>query len=102
LEGGATAVITYDHRIAFMILGASQAMGLRVPQDFNLICFNDVFPSAIIYPSLTCIAVPGREMGHIAAELLLNRLATPKQSSGQEVRVAEHLIARASTAPREG
>jgi DNA-binding LacI/PurR family transcriptional regulator len=97
LEGGATAVIAYDHQIAFMILGASQAMGLRIPQDFSLICFNDVFPTAIVYPSLTCIAVPGREMGRIAAELLLNRIASKKRGAGREVRVAEHLIVRNST-----
>lgn len=97
LEGGATAVIAYDHQIAFMILGASHAMGLRIPQDFSLVCFNDVFPSGIIYPSLTCVAVPGREMGRIAAELLLNRIASRKRVAGREIRVAEHLIVRSST-----
>lgn len=100
LDGGATAVITYDHRVAFMLLGASQAMGLRIPQDFNLICFNDVFPTAIIYPPLTCVAVPGREMGHAAAEMLLNKMDSAKHAVPHEVRIAEHLIVRSSTAPR--
>jgi LacI family transcriptional regulator len=97
LEGGATAVIAYDHQIAFMILGASHAMGLRIPQDFSLICFNDVFPTAIVYPSLTCVAVPGREMGRIAAELLLKNIGSKKRIAGREIRVAEHLIVRSST-----
>ena len=97
LEGGATAVIAYDHQIAFMILGATHAMGLRIPQDFSLVCFNDVFPTAIVYPPLTCVAVPGREMGRIAAEQLLKTLSSKKRPVGQEIRVPEHLIVRSST-----
>jgi DNA-binding LacI/PurR family transcriptional regulator len=99
LEGGATAIIAYDHQIAFMILGAAYGMGLRIPQDFSLVCFNDVFPAAIVYPPLTCVSVPGREMGHLAAEFLLNDLVSPKPLTGREIRVAEHLIVRGSTAP---
>ncbi len=99
LDGGATAIIAYDHQIAFMILGAASEIGLRIPQDFSLVCFNDVFPAAIMSPPLTCVAVPGREMGRLAAEYLLNDLLSPKPLTGQEIRVGEHLIVRKSTAP---
>jgi LacI family transcriptional regulator len=97
MEGGATAVIAYDHQIAFTIMGAGHGMGLRIPQDFSLVCFNDVFPMAAVYPALTTVAVPGREMGRLAAEILLNDLASPKPLTSREVRVAEHLIVRGST-----
>jgi len=98
-EGGATAIITYDHAIAVMVLGAAHGMGLRIPQDFSLICFNDVFPVSILYPSLTAVAVAGREIGRLGADLLLNHLMTPQPHTGRVIRVAEDLIVRSSTAP---
>jgi len=103
VEGGATAVITYDHRIAVMLVGAANGMGLRIPADFSLICFNDVFPVALLHPPLTAVAVAGREMGRQGADLLLNCLLTSRPQPGREIRVAEDLIVRASTGkPRGG
>ena len=99
LDEGATAIITYDHRRAVMLLGAACAMGLRVPNDFSLICFNDVFPVAMLYPPLTTVVVAGREIGRMAADLLLNHLIAPQAQTGKEVRVPEDLIVRGSTAP---
>ncbi len=82
-----------------MLLGAARAMGLRIPHDFSLICFNDVFPVAMLHPPLTAVAVAGREMGRLAADLLLNHLLSPQTHSGKEIRVGEDLIVRDSTAP---
>ncbi|MGD0464628.1 MAG: substrate-binding domain-containing protein, partial [Tepidisphaeraceae bacterium] len=67
--------------------------------DFSLICFNDVFPVAILYPPLTAVAVAGREMGRLGADLLLNHLLSPQPHSGRDIRVPEDLIVRGSTAP---
>lgn len=93
----ATAVITYDHHIAVMLVGAAYTMGLRIPDNFSLICFNDVFPVDLMPPPLTAIAVSGRQMGRIGADLLLNGLSAAKPGSTKEIRVAEDLIVRAST-----
>jgi LacI family transcriptional regulator len=99
IDGRATAVITYDHHIAVMILGAAQKLGLRIPQDFSLVCFNDVFPVALTPPPLTAVAVSGLEMGRIGADLLLNAIQKPTAAVGKVIRVPEYLIVRASTAP---
>ena len=97
--GGATAVITYDHHIAVVLVGAAYAMGLRIPHDFSLVCFNDVFPIALLPPPLTAVKVSGHEMGRVGAELLLNSLASNKPVTSKEIRVPEDLIVRGSTAP---
>lgn len=96
---GCTAIITYDHQIAVALVGAAHVMGLRIPNDFSLICFNDVFPVAVLGPSLTAVAVSGREMGRVGADLLLNSLLSMDKSERVEVRIPEDLIVRASTAP---
>jgi DNA-binding LacI/PurR family transcriptional regulator len=100
-EDGATAVVTYDHQLAVMLVGAAHEASLRIPHDFSLICFNDVFPVALLPPPLTAVAVSGREMGRRGAELLLNRLISPARDdqTTREVRVPEDLVVRASTAP---
>lgn len=97
----ATAVITYDHHIAVTLVGAASALGLRIPKDFSLICFNDVFPVSLLAPPLTAVAVSGREMGRLGADLLLNSLLSPAPHShpSKEIRVPEDLIVRGSTAP---
>jgi LacI family transcriptional regulator len=97
----ATAVVTYDHHIAVTLVGAADALGLKIPRDFSLICFNDVFPVALLPPPLTAVAVSGREMGRIGADLLLNSLLASPASGHppKEIRVPEDLIVRSSTAP---
>jgi LacI family transcriptional regulator len=97
LEEHATAIITYDHRLAVTILGAAYAMGLQVPRDFSLVCFNDSFPVAMLNPPLTTIAVAGREMGRLGAEQLLHHLLSPRPIYNKEIRVPEDLIIRGST-----
>jgi LacI family transcriptional regulator len=99
IEGRATSVITYDHQIAIMLVGAAPVLGLRIPQDFSVICFNDVFPVALMPPPLTAVAVSGREMGRIGADLLLNNLSKAKAGAPKTIRVPEDLVVRASTAP---
>jgi LacI family transcriptional regulator len=95
----ATAIITYDHNIAVYVVGAAYVAGLRIPDDFSLVCFNDVFPVALMPPPLTAVAVSGREMGRIGAELLLNTLLVPRPVEQRDIRVPEDLIVRGSTAP---
>ncbi len=96
LGDGATAVITYDHHIAVMMVGAAYQLGLRIPVDFSLIGFNDVFPAALMGPPLSMISVSGQEMGRVGADILLNGLLNARQGPA-EVRMPEDLILRAST-----
>ncbi|HWB54871.1 MAG TPA: LacI family DNA-binding transcriptional regulator [Tepidisphaeraceae bacterium] len=98
VKGKATAVVTYDHHIAVAIVGAAGSKGLKIPDDFSLVCFNDVFPVSMLPPPLTAVAVSGRDMGRIGADLLLNSLVTDRPYVAREIRVAEDLIVRASTA----
>src|SRR5947207_2312032 len=99
VDGRATAVITYDHHIGTALNGAAPQMRLPLPERFSLICFNDVFPVSLLPPPLTAVAVSGRDMGRIGADLLLNSLVATKPHATREIRVPEDLIVRASTAP---
>jgi DNA-binding LacI/PurR family transcriptional regulator len=51
-----------------------------------------------MYPTLTAVAVAGREMGRLGADLLLNHLLPVQPQSERIIRVPEDLIVRSSTA----
>ena len=104
---GATACVTYDHHLAVTVVGAAAELGLRVPRDLSLICFNDLFPTAILPTPVTAVSVNGESIGRTGAELLLAAMeaaaegkpAARRPPADSVVWVAEDLIVRASTAP---
>ncbi|MCU0507472.1 MAG: LacI family transcriptional regulator [Anaerolineae bacterium] len=74
LQPAPTAIFAANNAIA---LGAIQAVGergLQVPQDVALVCFDDVSPSAQLFPFLTVAEQPAYQMGLEAARLLFARL----------------------------
>ncbi|NJL32104.1 MAG: LacI family transcriptional regulator [Phycisphaerales bacterium] len=100
LKQGATALISYHHVMAVQHLSALQQAGIHVPQKVSLLCFNDAFPTAEVFPSLTAIAVPGKAMGERATDTLLKLMEgqtlAPRE---RRVKLEELLIHRQSTSP---
>ena len=81
-----------------MSLGTIQAIrerGLRLPDDLALIIFDDPIWSRILDPPISTVAQPAYDMGRLATELLLRRLAQP-DAPPRLVRLATHFICRQS------
>lgn len=68
----------------------------RVPQDCSVICSGSAATAEWSSPRLSCVPVPFGELGHVGAELLLERLAggPPRQ-----VLLPARLLELESTAP---
>jgi LacI family transcriptional regulator len=98
VEGGATAVLAYSHFIAISLLRVGHDMGLRVPNDFSLMCFNNVPFLKLTTPALTAIDLPSGAMGQAAAEMLLQAISKGKRISRKTRKLKETLIIRESTA----
>ncbi|MDG3005402.1 LacI family DNA-binding transcriptional regulator [Paludisphaera mucosa] len=99
IDRRATVVLCYDHQIAVTLVGAAAGLGLEIPGDFSLICFNDVFPVSLLPTPLTAVSVPARDMGRTGAEQLLHSLAARGPARMREIRLPEVLVTRRSTAP---
>ena len=56
-------------------LKAAEEMGLRCPEDFGLVSFDDYPWLGIFQPRLTTVELPKYQLGMEAAELLLERIA---------------------------
>ena len=69
-----TAVFTLADVIAYGIIEAAKARGLRVPEDLSVIGFDDLDTSSLIQPTLTTIRQPSVEKGRSAAEMLITML----------------------------
>ncbi|MBI1281507.1 MAG: LacI family DNA-binding transcriptional regulator [Anaerolineaceae bacterium] len=66
-----TAIIASNDLMAFGVMDAAKAAGLRVGHDFSIIGFDDIFMASQVYPPLTTIRQPMADMGADAFELLV-------------------------------
>jgi LacI family transcriptional regulator len=57
------------------LLKAAEEMGLRCPEDFGLVSFDDYPWLSTFHPKLTTVELPKYQLGQEAAELLLDRVA---------------------------
>ncbi len=99
IAGRATAVLAYSHFGALSLLRTAHDLGMSVPNDFSLVCFNNERVLAVSVPSITAVDVPSVPMGRAAAELLLAEMNSPTPTPTRKVMLKESLIVRESTAP---
>jgi LacI family transcriptional regulator len=103
LQGRATAVLAYSHQGALGLIRAAYELGLRVPRDFSVVCFNNEPVVKISIPSLTAVDVPSVKMGQMSAEILLRAMASLDDGTIPQtpvhVRLDESLVVRESSAP---
>lgn len=56
------------------LLKAAEEMGLRCPEDFGLVSFDDYPWLGIFHPRLTTVELPKHQLGSESAELLIRRI----------------------------
>ena len=71
-----TAIFGADY-VAVGALSALMEMGLSVPRDVSVLGFDGLAPFDLPQINLSTVAVSQRELGHIAAELMLDRINAP-------------------------
>ncbi|HEX6540652.1 MAG TPA: LacI family DNA-binding transcriptional regulator [Ktedonobacterales bacterium] len=77
-----TAVFAANDQMAYGVLSASEAQGLRVPEDLAVIGFDDTALSAHTRPALSTVKQPFAEMGRSATEMLLALVSAPRLFGG--------------------
>lgn len=69
-----TAVFAVSDHLAIGALSSIKQAGLKVPGDISLVGFDGVELAAYCDPPLTTVRVPAREMGRLAARVLLESI----------------------------
>jgi len=94
-----TAVFAYNDMMAIGALRALHEAGLRVPEDFSLVGFDDIAQASFTCPSLTTVDLPKYEMGQRGADLLITLIEKRKTTSKPLKPLEVKLIIRESTGP---
>ncbi|MFC6063671.1 substrate-binding domain-containing protein [Streptomyces ochraceiscleroticus] len=101
---GATAALLHGDVDALMLVQRFQEAGIRVPEDFSVVAYDDVV-AALGSTPLTAVAPPKTEVGRAAAELLLHRLrrsAGERPAPVRRIELLPDLQVRGSTGPVSG
>jgi LacI family transcriptional regulator len=95
-EGRAfTAIFAGSDDIAAGVLLALREGGRRVPDEVSVIGFDDAFHARHMWPPLTTVRQPIKDIGEAAAGLLLSFIARPDSPRAQTI-VETNLVVRSS------
>ena len=92
-----TAIFASNDDMAAGVLAVAHRLGLAIPGDLSVAGFDDTALAQLVWPPLTTIRQPTRELAYAAASLLFERL-----ESVEHRRLQHDLVLRASTARVRG
>jgi len=84
--------------MALGAFAAIQEIGLRCPEDISLLGFDDFYWATLLRPKLTVVSQPAREMGMMAARMLIDQIEG-RPSVPSPTLLATNLIVRDSCCP---
>jgi LacI family transcriptional regulator len=90
-----TAVFTVNNLTAVGVVQVVREVGLNIPEDLALVCFDDIEIASIICPFVTVMAQPAESFGTIALQLLLDRISG-RAVERRHVTLSPELIIRES------
>ena len=79
------AIIGTNDELALAGLRAAQGHGLKVPDDLMITGFNGFQPASYTSPSITTVVSRAADLGEVAGQLLMDRLAGTPFSSADHV-----------------
>ena len=92
-----TALVTGNDALALGFMRIAQQHGIRIPERLSVAGFDNIPEGALLWPGLTTVAQPTRDMGRAACQKLFEAIANPGE---QQVLVYPvDLVVRESTAP---
>lgn len=94
-----TALFAFNDISAIGAVRAFRDAGLRVPEDVSVVGFDDIQAAAYLTPRLTTVRQPLRQMGEMAAQVLLMRISNGNGKAPQLISLAPELVVRESTGP---
>jgi LacI family transcriptional regulator len=97
------AIFTLKNRTTIDTFEALQKLGISIPKTVALVGYDDFQLAGTVRPAITVVQQPIYELGHVAAQLLFERLLSSPASGGsgltsspQQVQLKTRLIRRSS------
>lgn len=97
LEDRPTAIFCLNDEMASGAYLAAREAGLRIPEDVSVVGFDDSSIASRLWPLMTSVRLPLRDMGRMAGEMLVPNPLRDRDADAHEVQ--PQLIVRASSGP---
>ena len=94
-----TAIFAHSDLIALGAIRHLRVSGLRVPEDVSVIGYDDLPIAAFVDPPLTTVHQPMREVGELAASLVLDGVVAGELDADTPHLLPASLVVRQSVAP---
>ncbi len=88
-----TALFVHNDQMAIGAMRALRETGKRIPKDVAIVGYDDIPASEYADPPLTTVRQPMREVGTVAARLLIQKIEQNDQS-GEQVLLQPELVVR--------
>ncbi|MFD3446578.1 LacI family DNA-binding transcriptional regulator [Microbacteriaceae bacterium 4G12] len=89
-------IVAGNDLIAVAAVKAALQQGIQIPEGLQIIGFDGISMTEMMYPSITTVAQPIYEMGKIATQLLLRKI-NGEQLSGENYCLSVDIIERDTT-----
>jgi DNA-binding LacI/PurR family transcriptional regulator len=86
------AVFTANNLLTLGALETINQRGLKIPEDIAIVGFDDMYWAMSLNPPLTAVRQSGFEIGRLAFELLIKRIADPDRSNVNIVLKTELMV----------
>lgn len=96
-----TAIIASNDDMAAGAIAAAHRAGLRVPEDISIVGFDDTQNASSIWPPLTTVRQPIREMARAAIEILASNGAPSAKVLTNKILDHELVIRKSAGPPRK-
>ncbi len=71
---GVDAVFCASDEIAMGVINALRDRAIKVPEDIDVMGFDDIYSASIFYPKLTTVAQPMYDMGSVSMRMLIKAI----------------------------
>ncbi|MCQ2419830.1 MAG: LacI family transcriptional regulator [Clostridia bacterium] len=90
------AVICSDEKLALAAARTAKAMGVLVPEEFGVLCFDNTPVTELAEPGISSVDVDTFELGRLAADNLIRQIEKPDVGAWH-MQLSTHIIERDST-----
>lgn len=95
-----TAIFAGNDEMAAGVLTAARELGIKVPDELSVVGYDDFHLARRLWPDLTTVHTPTRDIGRLAALKLIGAGKTSDEEGGAEAAWVPSLVVRGSTGKR--
>ena len=87
-------IFTVTYPVALGVYAAIEELGLKIPDDIDIMCFGNSDINRFISPSLSCVNQPTDKIGEYSVKLMLDQIKNIESFEPQHIVIPTELILR--------